>query len=102
MDGRAPWYDSTATIGGISNGGLPNITGAIGTGLSNFAYPLNFENAVGVMGLLGTSTMTMKATTPGATGSGGFSFDASRVSAVYDSGATVRPAAVYTNWCIKF
>ena len=32
----------------------------------------------------------------------GFSFDASRVSSVYDSGTTVRPAAVYTNWCIKF
>lgn len=31
-----------------------------------------------------------------------FSFDASRVSATYDSGTTVRPAAVYTNWCVKF
>ena len=34
--------------------------------------------------------------------SGGFDFDASRVSSVYDSGTTVRPAAVYTNWCVKF
>ncbi len=102
LDGRAPWYDSTATIGGISNGGLPNITGEIGTGLSNFAYPLNFENANGAIRPFDTTVITMKATTAGAAGSGGFSFDASRVSAVYDSGATVRPAAVYTNWCVKF
>ena len=96
LDGRAPWYDSTATIGGISNGGLPNITG--NWSMQNDAV-LTFSGAYFAFQNI---TRYTRGIYDGGTASNGVQFDASRVSSVYDSGTTVRPAAVYTNWCIKF
>ena len=91
LDGRAPWYDSTATIGGISNGGLPNITGVA-----------NIQNNIGSTGAFYAGSSTNTAAAYGQASKNTLNFDASRSSSVYDSGTTVRPAAVYTNWCIKF
>lgn len=79
---------------------MPNITGYVGTGLQNVAHPVNFEGATGTFPVSGDAVIA-KMTTPGVQGNHILDIDSSRVSSVYDSGATVRPAAVYTNWCIK-
>ena len=73
----------------------------MGTGLENVAYPVNFEGATGAFSVSGVAVVA-KMTTAGAQGNHILDIDASRVSSVYDSGTTVRPAAVYTNWCVKF
>ena len=86
----------------IKNGGLPNITGRLGIVGGGGSGWFGSGSALGAF-QYGTST------TGGFFASQGsdkiykqFEFDASRVSATYDSGTTVRPAAVYTNWCVKF
>lgn len=103
LNGRVPWYDSTATIGTTSNGGLPNLYGTT-------RYSANGSNNYFGGWVQNTGVFTAD-TTESTSGMGGGSshrgakrliFDASRVSSVYDSGTTVRPAVVYTNWCIKF
>ena len=76
---------------------MPNLTGYINHIATDGLLPQNS----GVFEITNTEQNTR------ATGYVGFAifnmnFDASRVSSVYDSGATVRPAAVYTNWCVKF
>ena len=88
----------------IKNGGLPNLYGTT-------RYSANGSTS-NYFGAWVSSTGVFTADTTGSTsGLGGGNshtgnkrliFDASRSSSVYDSGTTVRPAAVYTNWCIKF
>lgn len=94
-DGYLPVYDSGKTIGNSTNGGVPNVTGEI----VNVQY-LNTSAS----GAFKVESLTPRDT--GITHSGGgiatYGFDASRSSAVYDNGTTVRPAGVYTLWCIKY
>lgn len=82
----------------IKNGGLPNISGTFKTVFHD-----------GQWNNIASGVFAPQGTPPNSNiGGGGYlkdytiGFVASRSSAVYDSGITVRPAAVYTNWCIKF
>ena len=81
----------------IKNGGLPNITGGFTVVSSSHT-----SNASGVFSFVNYENKQHTANGGNFWSEGLISFDASRVSSVYDSGTTVRPAAVYTNWCIKF
>lgn len=99
LSGRLPVYDGTATIGAKTNGGVPNITGSLEGGH-------NFLDGDGksVSGALSFYVGSKRQKTWSSTYNSeyaGFNFDASRSSAVYDSGTTVRPAGVYMNWIIK-
>ena len=82
----------------IKNGGLPNITGTFKTVFHGGSWDT-----------IASGVFAPQETPPKSNIGGGsylndytIGFDASRVSSVYGSGATVRPAAVYTNWCVKF
>jgi len=87
-----PVYDSAATIGDTTNGGVPNITGNAPVGV----YPY------GTSGALYVDVGGYNQSGPSASMRNGTIYiDASRSSAVYDSGTTVRPAGVYMNWIIK-
>ena len=86
----------------IKNGGLPNISG-------NFRFRGGGNTGWYAIGSGGAFSFGSAYTGAQLTGSGStnrvldqVNFNASRYSTIYDSGTTVRPAAVYTNWCIKF
>ena len=84
--------DSSETLGGKSNGGLPNITGDI------WPYSSMGGDAYGAFEVYaGNNTATR-----GSGGGWGYKFNASRCSAVYDNGITVRPAHTTMNYCVKY
>lgn len=94
-DGYLPVYDSGKTIGNSTNGGVPNITGQI----------INIQQlSGGANGAFAVDSLYSRDTGTGHSGGGmmTISINASRKSAVYDNGTTVRPAGVYTLWCIKY
>lgn len=96
-NGFLPLYDSGKTIGNYTNGGVPNVLGTMynvligsaGTGADGSLYIDNQRNYA--IKNDGTNEFQINV-----------KLDASRSSAVYDSGTTVRPAGVYTLWCIKY
>lgn len=97
LDGRAPWYDSTATIGGISNGGLPNITGTSGTQYASGDDTLttgSFYNLYRESQWAGSVA--------GKYGSFYFGFDASRSSSIYGASSYVLPRNLKVLYCVKF
>lgn len=94
-DGYLPVYDSGKTIGNSTNGGVPNITGQI----------VNIQQLSGnANGVFAVDSSYSRDTGTGHSGGGLMTvgINASRNSAVYDNGTTVRPAGVYTLWCIKY
>lgn len=94
-DGHLPVYDSGATVGDSTNGGVPNITGQI----------INIQQLSGnANGAFTVDSSYSRDTGTGHSGGGMMTIgiNASRSSAVYDNGSTVRPAGVYTLWCIKY
>ena len=86
-------------------GGLPNITA--GWQVFNLAASARPAVMHDVYGAITQDSYTEAGgnainTTNSYHGSYLYTFNASRSSSVYGNGTTVRPAAVYTNWCIKF
>ena len=97
LDGRAPWYDSTATIGGISNGGLPNITGTAGT---DFASGNNSLNT-------GAFKFVRRTSDWAGSVAGNYEvfyvdFNASRSSSIYGASSYVLPRNLKVLYCVKF
>lgn len=89
MDGRAPWYDSTATIGGISNGGLPSIAHTHSGTIKTIDGWGGYNLAAG-SNVAGTKAQSFSVGTNSA------------VSSIYGASNTVVPAHVKTLYCIKF
>ena len=96
MDGRAPWYDSTATIGGISNGGLPNITGYSGLGWNaakpstgSFYWATGNANHAYFNGNSATNEQLLY-------------FSASRSNSIYGASSYVLPRHLKVLYCVKF
>jgi len=93
LNGYVPWMDSSETLGGKSNGGLPNITA-------------EYQCETGVPDISGNAfynTGSINRSNFYTANVGSYMhFDASRSSAVYDNGTTVRPAHTTMNYCIKY
>ena len=93
LNGYVPWMDSSETLGGKSNGGLPNI-------IAEYQCETGVPNTPG-NAFYNTGSMNRSNFYNNHVGSY-MHFDASRSSAVYDNGTTVRPAHTTMNYCVKY
>lgn len=95
MIGRVPWYDPNTAMGNQSNGGLPDIVGALNGVAMN---PFDSSGAFGVGGSAGT----VPGPNSGSIQRRYIDFYASRSNSIYGVTSYVMPRHLIMRYCIKF